>query len=233
MANILFTAAGDAIAPKEIRRRIAGFGHSYFDAVQRIIRDSVKLDREGEVCFVKCASLILRNFKMTRSGPFKVKASQSRLLHNCWEAVGDHLTRIRASVPESGPSRERFLLGLDGSGREELVSDIWLITKRLLPFTMGKTSYGLVGASKILFAALPEVVLPIDNSQWLHVFKTVDMGDVIRGMVRDIQDWESATGEKLNQTDDSGVLTTLPSVYNVIAMAARPKIEEARYPRFT
>jgi len=87
---------------------------------------------------------------------------------------------------------------------------------------MGETTYGLVGASKILFAVLPEIVLPIDNSQWLHVFKTVDIGDVIKGMAYEIRYWESKTGKKLNETDRSRQLTTLPSVYNVMAMAARP-----------
>ncbi len=94
--------------------------------------------------------------------------------------------------------------------------------KKLLPFTMGKTTYGLVGASKILFSVLPAIVLPIDNSQWLRVFKTVDIGDVIRRMVLDIQCWEYETGEKINELGSSRGLTTLPSVYNVMAMAARP-----------
>ena len=88
---------------------------------------------------------------------------------------------------------------------------------------MGETTFGLVGASKILFSVLPEIVLPIDNKQWLNVFKTVDIGDVIKWMVFDIQRWESATGNKLNEMDYSGRLTTLPSVYNVMAMAARFK----------
>jgi len=88
---------------------------------------------------------------------------------------------------------------------------------------MGKTSYGLVGASKILFSVLPEIVLPIDNTEWLHVFKTVDIGDVLHRMVFDIQKWEGLTGLQLNDVDQSKRLTTLPSVYNVLAMAARPK----------
>ena len=88
---------------------------------------------------------------------------------------------------------------------------------------MGKTSFGLVGASKILFAVLPEIILPIDNSQWLRVFKTVDLGDVIKRMTSEIQSWENTTGKKLNEIDYSKKLTTLPSVYNVMAMAARPK----------
>jgi hypothetical protein len=47
---------------------------------------------------------------------------------------------------------------------------------------MGEYTYGLVGASKILFAVLPEVAQPIDNSQWLNVFRTIDYGDIIMAM---------------------------------------------------
>jgi hypothetical protein len=93
---------------------------------------------------------------------------------------------------------------------------------------MGKTSWGLVGASKILFSVLPEIVLPVDNSMWLNVFKTVDLGDVIKGMAYDIQMWENATSMKLNEMYPKQRLTTLPSAYNVMAMAARPgKIKES------
>ncbi len=206
------------MSPEEIKKQITIFG--YNRAVHKIIQDSKILDRKGEV-FIKCASLILSNFKMTRSGPFKEDERKKEILVNCWNEVGDLLFKIHNSVFESGLSRDRFLAELSENELEELLAEIWLITKRILPFTMGKTSYGLVGASKILFAALPEIVLPIDNRQWLHVFKTVDIGDVIKRMVDDIQNWESVTGEKINEMDDSKKLTTLPSVYNVMAMAAR------------
>jgi hypothetical protein len=93
---------------------------------------------------------------------------------------------------------------------------------------MGDTTYGLVGASKILFGVLPEIVLPVDNNQWLQVFKTVDLGDVIEEMASDIERWEEATGKKLNQTDRLKRLTTLPSVYNVMAMEARLKRASGR-----
>jgi len=133
------------------------------------------------------------------------------------------LIEINNSVRKSGLPRDRYILELREREREGLIAEIWLITKKLLPFTMGKTSYGLVGASKILFSVLPENVLPIDNAQWLHVFKTVDIGDVLRRMVFDIQKWEGITGRQLNDLDLSKRLTTLPSVYNVMAMLARPK----------
>ena len=107
------------------------------------------------------------------------------------------MKEINNSVRKSGLPRDRYILELSVREREELIAEIWLITKKLLPFTMGETSYGLVGASKILFSVLPEIVLPIDNAEWLHVFKTVDIGEVLHGMVFDIQKWEGITGRQL------------------------------------
>lgn len=218
--RILFISDGQAITSQNIHNEIARFGDSYINATYKIIQDSKELDIDGKV-FIKCASLILSSFGMTRSGPFK-KGRNKNILLDCWSEVGSGIIEIKNSVLQSGCSRDRLLLELGQQQLEELIVDIWIVMKKLLPFTMGKTTYGLVGASKILFAVLPEIVLPIDNSQWLHVFKTVDIGDVIRRMVFDIQRWESITGERLNEIDYSRRLTTLPSVYNVMAMAARP-----------
>ena len=218
-SNILFTALGDPISPDEITGKIDDF--KYADAVYKIIQDSKELDRDGEV-FFKCTARILSNFGMTRSGSFKEFEKRKEILAEIWNEVGKHLIEIHNSATGSGFSRDRYLVELSEYKRRELVAEIWSITKRILPFTMGKTSYGLVGASKILFAVLPEIVLPIDNSQWLHVYKTVDIGDVIKKMASEIQCWESKTGKKLNEMDRSKTLTTLPSVYNVMAMAARP-----------
>ena len=218
--KILFTSGGRAITPIKIRYKIAHFGDSYINATQKIIQYSVKLDIDGAV-FIKCASLILSNFGMTRSGPLK-KGVNKNILPDCWSKIGGHLIAINKLILKSGCSRDRLLLELNQQQLEELIAEIWLVMKQLLPFTMGKTTYGLVGASKILFAVLPEIVLPIDNKQWLHVFKTVDIGDVINQMISEIKYWETATGARLNDMDPLGRLTTLPAVYNVMAMAARP-----------
>jgi hypothetical protein len=226
--NILFNAEGDALTPDRIKEKIVDFEDSYSNAVHEIIQNSRVLDRNGEV-FVKCTARILSNFRMTRRGPFKgVEITQNgnvngkEILLNCWDRIGNHLLEVNNSVLESGYSRGRYLLQLSKPKREELIAKIWFMTKQLLPFTMGETSYGLVGASKILFAVLPEIVLPVDNSQWLKVFKTVDLGDVINRMVFDIQQWEKITQENLNEMDWTKRLSTLPSVYNVMAMDARP-----------
>ncbi len=217
--NILFDAGGNARTPAEINEEIAVFPLNYKNAVKKITSDSKVLDRNGEV-FIKCAACILSDFGMTRSGRFRNEKED--VLRCCWNKIGNRLLKINSSVTESGYCRDRYLLELSESKREELIAEIWLITKELLPFTMGQTSYGLVGASKILFSVFPEIVLPVDNNQWLHLFKTVDMGDVINRMVGDIQQWEKATQKKLDEIDDRKQLTTLPSVYNVMAMKARP-----------
>jgi hypothetical protein len=218
--EILLDEQGHAISPAEISERIITFGDSYKNVINETINNSKDLDNDGKV-FIKCASDILSNFGMTRSGPFHVNCNER--LRICWNAVGADLIEINNSVQKSGLTRDRYILELSGREREGLISEIWLITKKLLPFTMGKTSYGLVGASKILFSVLPEIVLPIDNAQWLHVFETVDIGDVIHRMVVDIQKWEGITGVQLNGLDHSKRWTTRPSVYNVMAMHARTK----------
>lgn len=217
-----------AVKPETITERIVAFGDGYNNATKDIIRDSRVLDKDGKA-FIKCASRILSSFGMTRSGPFKGagiagKTNKKKILSECWNAIGDRLREVNKSLLESGLSRDRYLLELSEPERAQLIAEVWLMTKQLLPFTMGKTSHGLVGASKILFSVLPEIVLPLDNAQWTYVFQTVDLGDVISRMVSDIQRWEQITDRQLNELDHSKRLTTLPFVYNVMAMYARPRL---------
>jgi hypothetical protein len=81
---------------------------------------------------------------------------------------------------------------------------------------------GRVGASKILFAVFPEMALPIDNAGWDHVFRTHNYGKVLSIMIDEINEWEKISKTHL-ETLDSNPMAMLPSVYNVIAMAARPR----------
>ncbi|MFC1895625.1 hypothetical protein ACFL0Q_03040 [Thermodesulfobacteriota bacterium] len=226
--NLLFNPEGKAMTPDEIREKIAPF--RYKKATQEIIGRSKGLDKDGKV-FVECTARILSSFGMTRSGPFKGVGIASNgnvngkeILLECWKEIGDDLITIRNSVRQDGYSSDRYLLELSSVDRERLIAQIWAMTKRLLPFTIGKTTYGLVGASKILFAVLPEIVLPVDNQQWRELFKTVDLGDIIHRMTDDIKQWEDVTKHKLNEVDRFHKLTTLPSVYNVITMDAKSKL---------
>jgi hypothetical protein len=168
--------------------RIKRFGNSDADATKDIIDRSQNLDYNGKT-FIWCAKRILSNFGMTHAGTFH--NGNTEILRGCWRAVGPDLLAIKASVLQSGLSRERYLVELGALERETLFDQVWRITKKLLPFSMGGASYGLIGASKILFSVLPEIVLPVDNTEWIQVFKTVDLGDVLRSMVDDIQAWEA------------------------------------------
>ena len=73
--EILLDASGNAISPDEISDKIKAFGDSYNDAVKYVINGSKVLDTDG-VEFIKCATRILKNFKMTRSGPFHMNLAR-------------------------------------------------------------------------------------------------------------------------------------------------------------
>jgi len=221
LSKVMLDETGRVLTPDTIRDYIKRFGNSYTDATKDIIDRSKSLDRNGED-FIWCSKRILSNFGMTRAGTFH--GDSTEILRGCWHAVGSDLLAIKTTVLESGLSRERYLVELGVLEREALFDQIWRIAKKLLPFSMGGGSYGLVGASKILFSVLPEIVLPVDNTEWIQVFKTVDLGDVLRIMVQDIQAWEVMQGVQLTALDKSGRLTTLPAVYNALAMEARPRI---------
>ena len=173
---------------------------------------------------------ILNSFGMVRSGPFKgVKIIKGKdyddpngNLKRCWEETKTDLFAIKKILNKAAcQPRERTLMLLNESTRAGVIALIWQVCKKMLPTTMGKTSYGLVGASKILFSVFPEIVLPVDNAEWRQVFQTVDLGDVINVMVDEINDWENVTGRQLEKCDSGIPQLTLPGVFNVMAMNAR------------
>jgi len=219
---------GHPIMPAQLTSCINNFGKSYNATVRNIIQNSEELN---EATFKYNAAKLLINFKMVRKGPFHgLKINDSQEVHDpkgnlksCWEATKNDLLSTHQIIKNAGcHPRTRTLVLLDQFIREEVVSKIWSAFKKMLPITMGKYSYGLVGASKILFSVLPEIVLPLDNAQWLFVVKTVDLGDVINRMADEIIAWENETGFQLQDCDKEKPQFTLPAVYNVMAMEARP-----------
>lgn len=229
--KILFN--GDkAISPEEISNCIENFGDSYKKAVTKIIRATDSTDLNIDI-FIKNSAILLNSFGMARSGPFqgikydhgKVRGPKHKL-KACWDAINRDLLLARKLLNEQNlRPRSRALVLLEEDSRVEIVSYVWSAFKKLLPITMGTYSYGLVGASKMLFTVLPEIALPVDNAEWVNVFKTVDFGDVIHTMAEEIIAWEEMTGEQL-QNCDYNENTSLPAVYNVMAMEARPKSKQ-------
>lgn len=225
--KILFKANGTHYKHAEIIQCVKKFGDSYNDTVRFIINNS----NEGisKPIFEENVGRLLSNFKMTRRGIFEgVRFTNGKLadpdgrVSNCWRSIGAFLIELRKEIDSlSVGTRARFAVSVNPNDLLNIVNKIWIAFKKLLPVCMGKHSLGMVASSKILFAVLPEIALPIDNKQWLTVFKTVDYGDIINLMVDEIKAWEKITGKQL-QTCDHSEYTTLPAIYNVMAMKARP-----------
>ncbi|MFC1524021.1 hypothetical protein ACFL6N_04440 [Thermodesulfobacteriota bacterium] len=225
--NILFKK-GRPISSKNISKCIHEFGRSYNATVRKIILNTNELD---EVIFKANAVRLLNNFGMARSGPYKgIKLLKSGKIVDpknniaaSWNAINAELKLAKniLQISKCQP-RTRTLVLLNSDTRIKVVSILWGAFKKLLPITMGKTSFGLVGASKILFSVFPEIVLPVDNAEWLHVFKTVDFADVTYRMADEIMAWEKSTGKQLENCDRGNPQLTLPGVFNVMAMKARP-----------
>jgi len=223
--QILFRNS-EPIPAKEIANSVKNFGRSYDRMVRRIIKDSTILNEDT---FKNNAFNLLRSFKMVRSDRFvdirinmgKIEDSKGKL-KDCWEAAKEELHFVRTLLNNQKiEPRTRTLLLLDEETKKRIFPHLWSAFNKLLTITMGKHSYGLLGASKILFSAFPEIVLPVDNPEWLSVFKSVDLGDVINLMAEEIKKWEEETGEYLDHCDSKFELT-LPAIYNVMAMEARP-----------
>ena len=126
---------------------------------------------------------------------------------------------LRGFLDSQNKGRVRVIVEVPQQVREEIADELWRMFKKVVPLCMGEYTYGLVGASKILFAVLSEVTQPIDNSQWLNIFRTIDYGDIIRTMAGEIAEWEERSGQRLD-TCSPYESFTLPAIYNVMAMKA-------------
>ena len=226
--GILFKENGSPYGSQCIQESVTNFGKGYNRTIlQAIANSNGGLDKH--VFHVNVGQL-MPNFLMGRAGPFKgVKYSHGRvidpngIISDCWKGIGDQAVSLREFIDRRNKGkRSRALLNISVSERYTVASDLWKMFKTLLPFCLGKQSMGLVGASKVLFAVFPEVGLPVDNAQWRNVFQTVDFGDVVLQMAAEIEKWESETCVHLEECDPNEGLT-LPGVYNVMAMKARPK----------
>lgn len=225
--NILFDHTGSPVTRQNITDSINNFGYSYSATVHAVINRSQRgLTRD---IFLKNVAQLMPNFKMTRKGVFwGVKYDKNTVIDPngqvaaCCSIVGSDTIHLRNYLSQQNVShRNRTLVEISASARNKVILDLWTMFKKLLSVCMSDGSYGLVASSKVLFAVLPEIAQPIDNTQWKSLFKTVDYGDIIALMADEIMTWESQTGQLLDSCDPSGNFT-LPSIYNVMAMKARP-----------
>ena len=165
---------------------------------------------------------------MVRSDRFCIELNREKIedskgkLKGCWEAAKEELQLVRTLLNDQKiEPRTRTLLLLDEETKKRIFSHLWSSFNKLLTITMSNHSYGLLGANKILFSAFPEIVLPVDNAEWLNIFRVVDLGDAINLMAEEIKKWERETKKKFDHCDAKLELT-LPAIYNVMAMEASP-----------
>lgn len=218
------------ILPEEISDAISAFGSGYTRTIHQVILTTDNTDIDKAI-FIENTARILSSFKMTRNGPFKGIGFDSKgqikgpvaKLGECWVAVRSEIAALQSNLKQwELTPRARTIALMSDSQTKVMANLIWTACKKLLPITMSSHSYGLVAASKILFAVFPEIVLPVDNAEWKKVFKTVDLGDVTKLMKSEIAAWENRTGRNIDLCEKANVPTTLPAIYNVMAMKARP-----------
>jgi len=224
--RVLFDNLGKPHPKAYVEKCMKKFGRSYSRTVQEIIRNT--RDEINEDIFIKNAARLMSNFKMTRRGPFKGVGlfggkgpdNDQKILNASWKAIERSVLDLKQFlIGRPNTTRSRVLVEISEVERKQLAAKIWGMFKKLLPLCMSDTSWGVVAASKLLFSVLPEVALPVDNNQWRKLFKTVDYSDIIDSMASEIIEWEKLTGHRINDCGPKS--STLPAIYNVMAMEAR------------
>jgi hypothetical protein len=224
--KVLFDASGNPRDMPFIKSKLADFGESYDRVARLVISGSTNLDEDT---FRFNVATLMPSFGMTRRGVFYgvriergIPKDPNHVLDACWAQVKDDLPELKKHVNENVSSqRNRALLELSPKSRNYVVAKTSQLFDRLEWTAVKGSDVGPVAASKILFAVLPEIALPVDNSEWNHVFRTHNYSIILSTMIYEISEWEKKSKTSL-ETLDPNLPTTLPSIYNVMAMAARP-----------
>jgi len=201
------------------------FSDSYTCVIKKIIPISTALDRE---IFRFNVATLMPPFGMTRIGAFhgfkivnKVIQDPKGVLDVCWCQTNRELKDLKNYIKRNTSAMNRALLELSQESQNQVIAKLGELFDVLKWTKINKSDVGPVGASKILFAVFPEFALPVDNAEWKHVFRTNKYRNVLRTMIKEVSEWESKTSIRFETLDSAP--TTIPSIYNVMAMEARPK----------
>lgn len=235
--RILFHENGDPVDPRCIERFIWAFPKSYRDVVGSIIQKSERLDEE---VFGWSVARLMPSFGMARRGAFHgVRLSKNDavidktgVIDLCWKQIGDRLQTLKEFINEESCPRNRVLVSLTPDSEDYVIkksSKLFEDLRKVVVKTRGsRTSrVGPVGASKVLFAVLPEITLPVNNAEWRYVFKTKEYRNILLTMITEIKEWEKKTGDHL-ETSDPHPKATLPGIYNIMAMSVRDMLKTIR-----
>ena len=225
--KILFYGNGDPIDHRCIRRFICAFPKRYREVVETIIEKSEILNEE---VFKFNVATLMTSFKMTRRGAFHgVRIDEKGVISDprdvidlCWKQVGNELRKLKGYINEKACGvRSRVLANLSSASKDFVIEKSSELFEELRKVTVETSGVSRVGASKVLFAVLPETALPVDNLEWKYVFKTRDYREILSTMVKEISEWEKKSNIRL-ETLDPHLKATLPAIYNIMAMAIRP-----------
>lgn len=140
----------------------------------------------------------------------------------CWKKVEEGLQELKRYIKENvSCERRRIPIDLPSGSRGYIIQNTDKLFEKLRAVNVKGSQVGPVGANKVLFAVLPEIALPVDNQEWKHVFDTDKYSVILSRMVDEIEEWEKNVGEKLDRASPYAK-TTLPAIYNIMAMSARP-----------
>lgn len=224
--KVLFHKSGNPIDIASIKLLISDFSESYNKVVKIIVANSITLNRDT---FRFNVATLMPSFGMTRRGAFYglkivdgVIRDPNHALDICWTQVSRELQNLKKHISENTSNRRsRAILELSPESRNYVIGKASELFEKLKWTSVNGSDVGRVGASKILFAVLPEIALPIDTAEWDYVFRTDNYGKVLSTMIDEVNEWEGKSQTPFESLDSPP--TTIQSIYNVMAMAARPK----------
>jgi len=222
--KVLFHKNGSPVESQRIRRLVSEFSESYDQVVRNIITNSETMNKDT---FRYNVATLMPPFLMTRRGAFHglkivdgVIRDPKRVLDVCWTQVDSELQNLKKHISENTSGRRsRAVLELSPETRNYITGKISELFEKLKWTSVKGSDIGRVGASKILFAVLPEIALPVDNDEWKYVFRTDCYGKVLSIMIDEVNEWEAKSQTPFESLGSPP--TTIPSIYNVMAMDAR------------
>jgi hypothetical protein len=225
--KVLFDKNGKPIDVQRVKQLVSGFSYSYDQIVRKIIANSTIVNRK---IFRVNVAMLMPSFGMTRNKKWAfhglkivhgVVRDPNHALDVCWTQVDGDLQNLKKYVGKNTPGqRSRTILELSQKSRTHVLEKASELFDKLKWTNVRSSDVGRVAASKILFAVFPEIALPVDNDEWDHVFRTDDYGRVLSTMIDETNEWEAKSQTPLESL--ASPPTTIPSIYNVMAMAARP-----------
>jgi hypothetical protein len=210
-----------------VQRFIRAFPKSYRNVVEGIIQKSERIDKDA---FGRNLAELMPSFRMTRAGAFHglrindegKLVDPNSVIDMCWNTIGVELRELKNYIKANASCpRSRVITDLSLKSRGHIVRVTAGLFRRLNDIHVGeKSRVGPVGATKVLFASLPEVALPVDNLEWKQVFQTDKYEVILSTMADEIIEWEKMVHKSLDALSPFKD-TTLPAIYNILAMAAR------------